>query len=742
MSNYSRLYLKLCIFYFIVLSPFVGLHHSSVLFFSLTLFAVCILRFLLIYFQSENNRTIAFISHPIFRFAYKVMVLIIFGGVVYLHGEFRGLETGMSLLSVLAPLKLIESSKNRDFLTFIMITMFLFMAQLLSTDSLWVVGYILFVVTFLFYLMTQIKDTFDNVQDVGIPSSSFNFKKTAILVLLTLPLTSILFFIFPRISIGNVFTGTQTTTGITGFSHRLRPGEVSELVSNPQLVFRAIFETEDGVDQRGLSLSDLYWRGRVLIKNNGLNWDPAPSLPRESFSLGRSHSLSSYNMIMDDEDIVRFNYRISMANLEDSPIFHLDRTYYFRSVGPGRIFEWEGDTFRFVPLNNQRGNFLLSSFYQATNIISGPRTQGLEAGDFKSYTQFPYDAIDGTRFVSFFKEIKERLEIQKGNLSSEQIKDLSLEIMNDFQERGFSYTLSPGVYDSRDLLGGIEEFFFERKIGFCEHYAAAFAFILRYFGIPSRVVVGFHGGEFNDIGNHYLVSSRDAHAWVEYWDEEKLGWVRFDPTAYIAPSRIERGTEYFLLGLQFPNNEIDDIYHNLQFSVFRRFRYQFDFYYFQLNQKFLSYDLASQLSILRSLGFNFPDTLEGRRKLISILLVFSGLFLGVFGALVYLLRARIFQFWFWIFSESKSPSLKLLVAYQNLLYRFDSTCSTSTTNLSPMEFFDKAKGHVEDKEYLFDALKELDLLLYDPSIRNADYSRRARLLEHKISRINFRFFKD
>jgi protein-glutamine gamma-glutamyltransferase len=110
-----------------------------------------------------------------------------------------------------------------------------------------------------------------------------------------------------------------------------------------------------------------------------------------------------------------------------------------------------------------------------------------------------------------------------------------------FQAQGFRYSLSPGEYRKNDL----EQFLFHRRIGFCEHYAASFATLMRLAGIPARVVVGYLGGEYNDLGHFFLVRQADTHAWCEVWLPER-GWTRVDPTTAVAPGRASLDLNSFL----------------------------------------------------------------------------------------------------------------------------------------------------------------------------------------------------
>jgi hypothetical protein len=110
-----------------------------------------------------------------------------------------------------------------------------------------------------------------------------------------------------------------------------------------------------------------------------------------------------------------------------------------------------------------------------------------------------------------------------------------------FRTERFRYSLSPGQYRKNDL----EEFLFHRRVGFCEHYAASFATLMRLAGIPARVVVGYLGGEYNDLGGFFLVRQADTHAWCEVWLPDS-GWTRVDPTSAVVPGRANLGLHSFL----------------------------------------------------------------------------------------------------------------------------------------------------------------------------------------------------
>ncbi|MDD5273708.1 MAG: transglutaminase domain-containing protein, partial [Methylovulum sp.] len=108
-------------------------------------------------------------------------------------------------------------------------------------------------------------------------------------------------------------------------------------------------------------------------------------------------------------------------------------------------------------------------------------------------------------------------------------------LLAHFHNEDFHYTLTPPIMDDKP----IETFLLKTRYGFCSHYASAFVYLMRTAHIPARVVTGYQGGEFNKAGNFLEVHQYDAHAWTEVWLEGK-GWVRVDPTAAVAPERIEQ----------------------------------------------------------------------------------------------------------------------------------------------------------------------------------------------------------
>ncbi len=161
-----------------------------------------------------------------------------------------------------------------------------------------------------------------------------------------------------------------------------------------------------------------------------------------------------------------------------------------------------------------------------------------------------------------------------------------------FSKNGFVYTLEPPPLGA----DGIDDFLFNTRQGFCEHYASAFVFLMRAANIPARVVTGYLGGEFNDVGNYYIVRQSDAHAWAEVWLAGQ-GWVRVDPTGVIAPGRVERG-----LSAAVSDNAALPFMERNPPQWMRDLRFNLDALANQWNQWVLGYDTERQFAFLTRLG--------------------------------------------------------------------------------------------------------------------------------------------
>jgi transglutaminase-like putative cysteine protease len=174
---------------------------------------------------------------------------------------------------------------------------------------------------------------------------------------------------------------------------------------------------------------------------------------------------------------------------------------------------------------------------------------------------------------------------------------LAAAVMSHIRGAGFTYTLAPGEY-GRDA---IDEFWLDRKLGFCEHFAAAFVVVMRALDVPARVVTGYQGSDPAPVDGFWIVRQSNAHAWAEYW-EPGIGWVRIDPTAAVAPDRVERGRS-----LTPTPGLMSGAFGTLNPAIAERLRSAWELVNNRWNQWVLNYSRGQQFDLLRELGFESPS---------------------------------------------------------------------------------------------------------------------------------------
>lgn len=475
------------------------------------------------------------------------------------YDGFRSVEAAGGLFALLAVLKLWESYSTRDAFLFFLIFQLMMIAQYLLLESLWLLGFII-LSTFLMFSI------FMELQGQQRLSSLFkNLGKRRVLaqiLFVSLILSTALFFIFPR----STFTffirsSKQQMHPWTGFSAELRPGQITSIMQDDSTTFRARFASETPI------LSSMYWQGATLIDSDGFNWQRDVRISFKGNSERRGKE--------------RFLYEADMAEPGEGALFLLQPTAQFKLLSHG-VVRWRGlNDVMVTPMSNRPLRWRASVLTELESSLSIEEQESLQRAkelpaDVKVWIQENY-----AEFAS---------------LSALELRDRIEELF----VRNFAYSLEPGAY-SGTPLNQLKTFLLERKVGVCEHFASSAAMIFRAFGHASLVAVGFHGGEYNELGDYWSIRGRDAHAWVLYYDEN-LGWQRFDPTNLVAPERLSLGgTRYRQLwrerqGIDF---EWSDLTQNSWFSGVMK---AVDTAYYQLNLAFINYDAEKQRQILANLG--------------------------------------------------------------------------------------------------------------------------------------------
>jgi len=446
--------------------------------------------------------------------------------LIRFHGSTGG-KSWMGLLALLTAIKVFETRQLRDYFVSI-ILLYFFTAIIFSyhNSAIAPVFLALFSISTATALMllsssnsTEQKGQ-TNLQSLGVKHV---VKKASWLFTQALPITIILFFLFPRIQGTFGFLPDESSNLNPGFGDSLKAGDFRKRSFSDDIAFRAEF-----IGAYNFSSEDLYWRVKTLTKQQGINW--SKSAVDDTYKNKPSSTVSAKT----SETTV--NYTITHQPTADTQLPSLE-TVISSSTG--------------VILNNhslKTENDFSSPFqYDLTSSLSKTDnySQVINQPQIAAYLGTASAPKNNTRKLMDSWLVENGLSVVSDStrvLSSEKIKHLSNRVLEYFRSQPFKYHLLPPELDKSEA---IEDFLFRTRSGYCEHYASTYSSLMRWMGVPSRVVVGYQGGEYNDQGRFFEVRYSNAHAWSEIWTQDD-GWIRVDPTAAVAPERIEFGMEALL----------------------------------------------------------------------------------------------------------------------------------------------------------------------------------------------------
>lgn len=483
--------------------------------------------------------------------------LLMIGGIALVFGHYHtliGYQAGIAFYTLLLPLKLLEIRQRRDFHLAVILGSLLVVLQFLLNQPLYRSLYMVPLLAVLFGLLVQ-------SNQVTPLSRRAAFYFAVRLIAQGLPLMLVLFIFFPRLNGPLWSLKLGDIEGRTGLGKDMAPGSINRLTLSQEPAFRAEFQESVPANDR------LYWRGPVFWSTDGLRWfGSAPKgllRPRITQRAGRV----TYREILEPHG-KHWVLALDLPSMAPKGT-RLGADFQVSSTRP----------------IDQRTQFFMRSF---TDYRTGP----LSPQERAAALQRPPTVSE--RMVTLVEEWKRRAGgIPQGILA---------QALAFFRQEGFIYTLTPPLLGP----GGMETFLFETHAGFCEHYASSFALLMRLAGIPSRVVTGYLGGEYNELGNYYLVREADAHAWSEIWLAD-AGWVRVDPTAAVAPERIQHSilTDREVA----PGTPVSFRLTEAQTlgRILRRMRMVLDALNTRWHMWVLGYDTRQQVALLRKLGIGFLD---------------------------------------------------------------------------------------------------------------------------------------
>lgn len=506
-----------------------------------------------------------------------VVAVLAGGGVLIDFRTLFGRDAGVALLVAMTACKLLETRGLRDGVVLVFLGYLLVMSNLLYSQEILMVAYLFGVVLTMLAAQVMI-----HRQHAGFKALA-PLWLTGKMALRAIPVMLILFLLFPRIPGPLWGLPKDAYKGRTGLSEEMMPGTVSELSKSDEVAFRARFAGPIPPPNQ------LYWRGPVLWNFDGRRWSSGDRAPRTApVPFTPEGEALEYTVILEPSN----------------------RIWLFALDLPAMLPPQSGMTPSFQLLRQQPINEVYR--YQ---MRSYPRyrTGGLEAAERNRGLWLPRSGNPRARELA--------AEWLARPLQPAAIVDAALAL---FREQAFYYTLNPPLLGSNS----VDEFLFRTRQGFCEHYTSAFVFLMRAAGVPARVVTGYQGGERNTFGDYLIVRQSDAHAWAEVWLEGR-GWVRVDPTAAVAPNRIQEGLYAAVADAE-----------DLPFLIrrggdsawLRQLAMGWDSLNNSWNEWVLAYGPDRQKEFLSGLGFGPVDWAD--------MTVAMAVALGAFGALVAALRMR------------------------------------------------------------------------------------------------------
>ncbi|MDP3799241.1 MAG: DUF3488 and transglutaminase-like domain-containing protein [Polaromonas sp.] len=479
------------------------------------------------------------------------------------HRTLLGRDAGVTLLVVLLTLKTLELRARRDafvvfFLGFFCMLSNFFYSQSLLTAASMLLG--------LLGLLTVLVNAH---MPVGKPPLLLAARTAGGMVLLGAPIMVVLFLLFPRLApLWGV--PSDAMTGRSGLSASMQMGNIATLALDDSVAMRIRFEGRPPPQQ------DLYFRGPVMSSFDGREWRP----PLFSFSPRGGQGGVGANLAVSGAPV---SYEVTLEPTSRPWLFVMEAAAQSPAL-PGYRSVMQADLQWTV---NRPITDLVRYKAQSYPIFRHGPTRPVFG--LREFVELPPGF--NPRTLALANEI--RSDPRNRSASNAQLVQLVL----DRLRTGYTYTLEPGVYGQHTA----DEFWFDRKEGFCEHIASAFVILMRAMDIPARIVTGYQGGELNRVDGFWVVRQSDAHAWAEVWQEDR-GWVRVDPTSAVAPGRTGAFQR-----LAAPRGVVAQTLGNISPTLAAQLRATWEAVNNGWNQWVLNYTQGKQLNLLREIGFDSPS---------------------------------------------------------------------------------------------------------------------------------------
>jgi len=432
--------------------------------------------------------------------AVKLFVAISGCVLLIVSGKQLGLLIGMiHLLCFAYLLKPFELTSKADSYQLVVLGLLILATSLIFQQSIYFAFAVLVMVVINFCWLSCLF--------ISEPKLKVQLYLNAKILLQSIPLAIVLFVVFPKIS--PLWQMPVANSATTGLNDTVAVGDISQLALSNELAFRVEFINE------APDYDALYWRALVLERFDGTHWRKE----RDSRFKPTQMDKRRLNELVKNKQ--SFDYHVIAEPSFQNWLFALDIAKLRGVKQQKSVLQLADYTLYSQEKVAHRLGYSVSSYPQVGLTIDKQTHD-------KTHVNLLIDDRSNPKLSHYAKQLKQ----QFGTNSQALIQS----VLETFRQEAYRYTLTPPPLVNHSL----DQFFFDTRAGFCEHYASSFAYLMRVAGIPARLVLGYLGGEYNEQGGYYSIYQRDAHAWTEVWLDNQ-GWVRVDPTAYVDPSRVERG---------------------------------------------------------------------------------------------------------------------------------------------------------------------------------------------------------
>ncbi len=510
------------------------------------------------------------------RWAVAGVLLIAVALTLWTERSLFGKEAGVTMLVVLMSLKTLELRARRDAMVVFFLGFFLVLTNFLYSQTLATAAAMLLSV---WGLMTALVLAH---MPVGKPPLRQAGALAAHAALLGAPLMVALFLLFPRV--GPLWGVPQDASGKTGLSGSMQMGAMAQIANDDTIAFRVRFDGAPPPPQA------LYFRGPVLSRFDGREWTRQPGseplTPRQRAEMRLLGQPLRYEMTLEPS-------RLALLPLLELTPDRSDAAPLVDGLRAWQRGDLQWQTERPVA---ERLRFEAQAWPLHRH---GPT---LMTPALHEHLRLPADF--NPRTLAWAAELRRRPPLAQADARA-----LVGAVLEHLRQGDYLYTLEPGSYGRH----AVDEFWFDRRLGFCEHFAASLVVVLRAMDVPARIVTGYQGTDPRPVDGYYIVRQSHAHAWAEYWQPGE-GWVRVDPTAAVSPERVTRGSN--LVPRQ---SVVADALGSVSPQLLAELRSLFEAAGNRWNQWVMNYSRRQQFELLHSLGVDAPTWQDLALALIGLL---------------------------------------------------------------------------------------------------------------------------